>query len=131
MAAAAATRPGRVALDVAQRLLDGPVVGIADDRRQTPVTYTEQDRNGLRRGERQVIGQHLARVRGLRGEQRQELLIVDRPAEACSLYAATQPSARRLAAAGVVVLLALGDVVDVVARITGPAADLADGQHVP
>jgi hypothetical protein len=45
MPATPATRPGRVALDIPQRLLDRQVVRFADDRRQSPVTYTEQDRN--------------------------------------------------------------------------------------
>src|SRR4051812_32451131 len=59
----------------------------------------------------------------------EELLVLDGAAQPLRLGAAAGPLPGRLARAGVVVLRALGNRVDVVPRVAFAAADLADREH--
>ncbi len=99
----------------------------------------EQDAEGLRCGEREVIRRDLRVMRGgaqpgrrvawvLARDQRAELPRADPARETESLRASAHPLARGLAAAGVVVILALGYLLLVVAVLT--QRDLADRKHL-
>ncbi|HMJ36760.1 MAG TPA: hypothetical protein VK501_22845 [Baekduia sp.] len=129
-----AARPGGVAFEIAERFSDRLVMCVSDDGGDGSVTDAVDDRDRLRGGERQVIGQDGLRSGGGRaglGEEIEELLVLDAAGQASTLGAAAFPLPLGLAVAGVVVVLAGGDVVDVVARITRAAAHFADGEHAP
>ena len=96
------------------------------------------DRLGGREGEveagdRALAGDALAAEQGLAaggvvaGEHRGELVGLDLAGEAEVARQLADPLARRLALAGVVVLGAFGDLVEVVALLAG--AELPDGEH--
>ncbi len=109
----------------------GPQRGVAD---------AEEDAHALGRAERQIeagdiarlqlTSQHAAGRRVLPGEQPQDLVAADSPVELEFDAACADPAAGRLALAAVVVLAAVGDLVDVVAPRTGPRGELADRKHL-
>ncbi|HWX46271.1 MAG TPA: hypothetical protein VNY52_13250 [Solirubrobacteraceae bacterium] len=99
----------------------------------------EQDAERLRRGEREVVRGDLRVVRGgaqscrgvawvVAGDQRTELPGAYPTDEAEGVCAGADPFAGGLSAAGVVVVLALGDLLLVVAVLT--QCDLADREHL-
>jgi hypothetical protein len=69
VASASSTNPHGVALDVAERVLHGAVLDVADDRRDRSVSDAEEHRDGFGCREREVVGQYLARRRRLGSEQ--------------------------------------------------------------
>ena len=103
------------------------------------VADTEQDRDGLRRREREVKRgdrpvTDLAQTRAIPGphaaQQLRELVSLDGPGEAELRGARAEPAPGCLAAAGVVVLEPVGDRVDVVAlRAAARPTELCDRQH--
>jgi hypothetical protein len=131
VASLATARPDRIAPDVTQSVSDGLVMDVPDDRRHRSIAQPEQDGHRLRRGEGQVVREHLPLPFDLRREHGQEHVVFNRAVQPIPFGRGAKPYALRLAAAGVVVLLAAGDVVDVVARVAVPAADLADREHIP
>src|SRR3978361_435552 len=134
LAVRTATRPRGVAFEVAERLSNRLIMRCKDDGGDRAITDAVDDRDRLRRRERQVIRQDGLRSAGARarlGEQVEELLVLDAARQPSAWCAASFPLALGFAVAGVVIVLAGGDVVDVVARVPLPAPDFPYGEHVP
>ena len=141
LAAGAAAGPAGLALQVVEGGCCGVAVGLVDlDRRLVAAECPEQG-DGLRGGEGEVEagdrslppdGAHPERlaVGGVAaGQHRGELVCLDPARQAQLLGRVAYPVALRLALAGVVVLGAFGDLVEVVALLAG--AELSDRQHRP
>src|SRR4051794_29837973 len=129
LAATASTRPARVALEVPERLTDGVVMSVAGCASDVAAADAVEQRDGLRRREREVETKHSAPTSRLDAERAQELVLAHGAREPLVLGARAVPLAFGLAVACVVVLASRRDRVDVVARVSLAAADLADREH--
>ena len=130
-ASASAARPGGVAFDVVEGLSDGFVVRIAELRGEGLVADAEEDGDGLRCGEGEVVAQDGLAVGRVGLQRAEELVVADNAREALLGGAGPVPAAWRLSGSGVVVLGALGDRLDVVRGVRLAAADLPDAEHAP
>jgi len=136
-AAAAAAHATRLALEVAERRAHGLLVRPDQCPGGVAVADREQHTDALGRRERQVQCAHpipsrprsqcLAALRVAAGDQRRKRVGFDLALEAESCRAGSRPSARRLPAAGVVVVAALRHLLFVVALL--PRHQLADRQR--
>ena len=141
-ASGAAAGPARLALHVGEGGSDGLAVGGLDfEGGNRAAKAPEQgDRLGGREGEveagdRAIAAdpahreQGLAVDRVLAGQHRDELFLADLALQTEVAGGVADPLPRRLALAGVVVLGAFGDLVEVVALLA--AAELCDREHLP
>lgn len=138
-AAAAAACLARRALHVAERLGHRGRVCSPDLAGDVLVGDAEEDAYALRRTERQVeagdaarggwLAQSIAGAWVARVEQANDRRLIDLTGEPERLGAAAHPCAGRLARAGVVVLGAVRDLVEVVEAGGGSGGDLPDVQH--
>ena len=136
MAATAAPGPAGLALQISERLGDGGGVGFLDLAGDRMAAERPGQRDRLRGREGWVeAGDRLAAGSGLQSEQlavdriaagqhRDELVGLDLAVEAEMLGGVAEPVALGLALAGVVVLSAFGDLVEVVTLLAG--AELPD-----
>lgn len=138
VAARAAPGHGRVPLHVVERRVDGGLVCRADVSRERVVAEPVEDADRLGRRERQVeagdaraapaLGQRFTAPRVRAVEREAEPVALDLATDPELARSAAHPASGRLAGAGVVVLGALGDSLEVVALL--PLAELSDRQHV-
>jgi hypothetical protein len=138
-AAAAASCPARLALEVGQRVVDRRCVALGQQAGRRRIAEREGEADALGRVERQVEpghrtivhrpAQQCAHRRVLSRKQAHRLAALDLAVEAERDGSSAEPAARSFALAGVVVLAPEREGVFVVTAGVRPRGELADGQH--